>query len=351
MAIKKSTNILGDTGGGGSSGDVKSVNHIQPGPDGDITVPMFGLGLGPVAKTDAYSNIAQFYRVNNSSANKPPATTGNVSAGVLCLPMDAAPSAGYFAVVGGSVAAYVGFSGAVAGGITWARIYTDKFQPPMYGLGAGPTDKPDAYQVQSQIYRVLGTATNRPGNSIYGVISLRTDGTADGGRSGYFAAGVDGSAYVGLSDADKIVKWARLYTDKFKPTLAELKALGNTGDQVLDGKLQLNHQLVLKSILQTDANVLAFKFGEDDDVIDVAIKATATPDNHGQLALGVRDDTGNVINALTIDGHSKAIMVQPGYKLYVGNSSVDLSTVTPFGLQLMACQDVAAARTLLGITG
>jgi len=45
MAIKKSTNILGDTGGGGSSGDVKSVNHIQPGPDGDITVPMFGLGL------------------------------------------------------------------------------------------------------------------------------------------------------------------------------------------------------------------------------------------------------------------------------------------------------------------
>jgi hypothetical protein len=263
MAIKKSTNILGNTGGGGSSGDVKSVNHIQPGPDGDITVPMFGLGLGPVARTDAYSNIAQFYRINATSKNKPPAVIGNVSAGVLCLPMDAAPSAGYFAVVGGSVAAYVGYSGVEAGGITWSRIYTDKF----------------------------------------------------------------------------------------KPTLAELKALGNTGDQVLDGKLQLNHQLVLKSIVQTDANVLAFKFGEDDDVIDVAIKATATPDNHGQLALGVRDDTGNVINALSIDGHSKAIMVQPGYKLYVGNSSVDLSTVTPFGLQLMACQDVAAARTLLGITG
>lgn len=130
-----------------------------------------------------------------------------------------------------------------------------------------------------------------------------------------------------------------------------LAALGNTGDQVLDGKLQLNHQLVLKSIQQTDANVLVFQFGEDDGVIDVAIKATATPDNHGQLALGVRDDTGNVINALTIDGNNKAIIVQPGYKFYVGDSSVDLSTVTPFGLQLMACQDVAAARALLEITG
>ncbi|MNT70494.1 hypothetical protein D3C72_2088910 [compost metagenome] len=57
-----------------------------------------------------------------------------------------------------------------------------------------------------------------------------------------------------------------------------LAALGNTGDQVLDGKLQINHQLVLKSILQTDANVLVFKFGEDDGVIDVAIRASATPD-------------------------------------------------------------------------
>lgn len=261
MGILKPAKNFGGSSGGGSSGDVKSVNNIQPGPDGDITVPMFGLGLGPAAKTDAYSNIAQFYRVNNSSANKPPATTGNVSAGVLCLPMDAAPSAGYFAVVGGSMAAYVGFSQAEAGGVTWTRIYTDKF----------------------------------------------------------------------------------------KPTLAELKALGNTGDQVLDGKLQLNHQLVLKSIVQTDANVLAFKFGEDDDVIDVAIKATATPDNHGQLALGVRDDTGNVINALTIDGHSKVIMVQPGYKLYVGNSSVDISAITPFGAQVLACEDVAALKTLMGL--
>ncbi|WP_232811209.1 hypothetical protein [Serratia proteamaculans] len=340
--------LLGTMGGGATVTVANITDATNAGKNILLADRAFGLGQGPVAKTDAYSNIGQLYRVNNSSANKPPAVTGNVSAGIACLPMDASPSAGYFAVVGGSVAAYVGFSGAEAGGITWARIYTDKFQPPMYGLGAGPTDKPDAYQVQSQIYRVLGTATNRPGNSIYGVISLRTDGTADGGRSGYFAAGVDGSAYVGLSDADKIVKWARLYTDKFKPTLAELKALGNTGDQVLDGKLQLNHQLVLKSILQTDANVLVFKFGEDDGVIDVAIRASATPDNHGQLALGVRDSTNNVVNAITIDGEGKQIIALTGYKLLVGASGTDISSITAIGKQLIDSANAAAARTAIG---
>jgi hypothetical protein len=120
------------------SGFAKTVNGIGVDEHNNIPFPMFGLGLGPVEKTDAYSNIAQFYRVNNSSANKPPATTGNVSAGVVCLPMDASPSAGYFAVVGGSMAAYVGFSGAEAGGITWARIYTDKYKPTAVDMGALP---------------------------------------------------------------------------------------------------------------------------------------------------------------------------------------------------------------------
>ncbi|MGP1171185.1 hypothetical protein ACJ8HD_21800, partial [Serratia sp. CY39337] len=95
-----------------------------------------GLGVGPIAKSDAYSNIAQFYRVNASAANKPPAVSGNVSAGVVCLPMDAAPSSGYVAVVGGNMAAYVGVSQAEAGGITWARIYTDKFKPTAADINA-----------------------------------------------------------------------------------------------------------------------------------------------------------------------------------------------------------------------
>lgn len=90
---------------------------------------MFGVGTGPVDKADAYSNIGQIYRVNATAKNKPPAVIGNVSAGVMCLPMDAAPSAGYFAVVGGSMAAYVGFSQNAGDSITWSRIYTDKYKP------------------------------------------------------------------------------------------------------------------------------------------------------------------------------------------------------------------------------
>lgn len=130
----------------------------------------------------------------------------------------------------------------------------------------------------------------------------------------------------------------------------QIAAMGTEGDQVLDGKLQLNHQLVLKSVQQTDANVIAFYFGEDDGVVDVAIKATGTTDNHGQIAISVRDDSGNLINAITVDGNSKAVLFQPGYKIYIGNSAVDISNITSFGGQLIACQDKAAVRQLLGIT-
>lgn len=101
-----------------------------------------GLGVGPVNKPDAYSNIGQIYRVNATAKNKPPAVSGNVSAGVVCLPMDAAPSAGYFAVVGGSMAAYVGFSQSADDSITWARIYTDKFPQPIDNDAVYPVGAP-----------------------------------------------------------------------------------------------------------------------------------------------------------------------------------------------------------------
>lgn len=153
-----------------------------------------------------------------------------------------------------------------------------------------------------------------------------------------------------ITDATELGKNILLTIDV--PTLlALISAIGSTGDQVLDGKLQLNHQLALKSVQQTDANVIAFLFGEDDGVIDVAIKATGTTDNHGQIALSVRDDSGNLINALTVDGNSKAVLFQPGYKVYMGNSAVEISKITPFGGQLLACQDASAVKALLGITG
>lgn len=134
-----------------------------------------GLGVGPIAKSDAYSNIAQFFRVNASSANKPPAVSGNVSAGVVCLPMDAAPSSGYVAVVGGNLAAYVGISQAEAGGITWARIYTDRFKPTAADVnavaktgdrmsGALGSTYTDTYRIVAGQY---GTFWRNDGNALY----------------------------------------------------------------------------------------------------------------------------------------------------------------------------------------
>ncbi|MDL4913070.1 MAG: phage tail protein [Enterobacterales bacterium endosymbiont of Blomia tropicalis] len=142
-----------------------------------------GLGVGPIAKTDAYSNIAQFYRVNASAANKPPAVSGNVSAGVVCLPMDAAPSSGYVAVVGGNMAAYVGISQAEANGITWARIYTDKFKPTAADINAvaktgdrmsGPlgTTYADSYRIVSGKY---GSFWRNDGNATYFMLTNADD--------------------------------------------------------------------------------------------------------------------------------------------------------------------------------
>lgn len=165
---------------------------------------------------------------------------------------------------------------------------------------------------------------------------------------GKSAAGGGAVTVADITDATELGKNI-LLTVNAAALLGLITALGSSGDQVLDGKLQLNHQLVLKSVQQTDANVIAFLFGEDDGVIDVAIKATGTTDNHGQIALSVRDDSGNLINALTVDGNSKAVLFQPGYKVYMGNSAVEISKITAFGGQLLACQDAAAVKTLLGI--
>ena len=38
---------------------------------GNVALPLYGLGMGPQHKDDAYSNIAQFYRVNGTSVSSP----------------------------------------------------------------------------------------------------------------------------------------------------------------------------------------------------------------------------------------------------------------------------------------
>ncbi|CAI1645809.1 Uncharacterised protein [Serratia quinivorans] len=110
-----------------------------------MQVGAFGLGVGPVAKTDAYSNIAQFYRVNASSANAPP-ITGNIAAGVASLPCDAAPSTGYVAVSGNG-AGFIGSSNTPANGVKWSRVYTTDYKP-----SAGDVD---AYSQLESDYRFI----------------------------------------------------------------------------------------------------------------------------------------------------------------------------------------------------
>lgn len=107
---------------------------------------------------------------------------------------------------------------------------------------------------------------------------------------GKSAAGGGPVTVADIADATELGKNILLTVDA-AALLELITALGSSGDQVLDGKLQLNHQLVLKSVQQTDANVIAFYFGEDDGVIDVAIKATGTVNNRGQIAISVRDDS------------------------------------------------------------
>ncbi|MDR8532989.1 hypothetical protein [Serratia nevei] len=115
-----------------------------------------GLGVGPIAKTDAYSNIAQFYRVNDAATNKPPIT--GTAAGVVCLPIDGAPSTGYLAIsIQGD--AWIGRSGAAAGGVTWTRIFTEKYPPTALGVKAA--DWTNNFAARMGVSRVL-SGGNKP---------------------------------------------------------------------------------------------------------------------------------------------------------------------------------------------
>lgn len=85
--------------------------------DNVMQVGAFGLGSGPVHRSDAYGNIAEFYRVNASSANRP----GNNAYGGVRLPIDGAPTSGYV-MAGADLSAWVGLSTTQSKGVTWARL-------------------------------------------------------------------------------------------------------------------------------------------------------------------------------------------------------------------------------------
>ncbi|WP_061069087.1 hypothetical protein [Serratia liquefaciens] len=114
-------------------GLVRTVNSIGPDVSGNVAIPMYGLGMGAQQKADAYNNIGEIYRVNNTSANAP--TTG--VAGVISLPCDGGPSTGY-ASVSNAGAMWAGFSTTPEKGVTWNRVYTTAYKPTAQDTGALP---------------------------------------------------------------------------------------------------------------------------------------------------------------------------------------------------------------------
>jgi len=104
--------------------------------EGFLKAGAFGLGGGPRHLDDALSGIYQFYRVNNTSKNRP----GDNSYGVVSLPCDGGPSAGYLAVSANGEL-WVGNSSGNT--MKWRRALTDGFNT--FPIGAPipwPSDTP-----------------------------------------------------------------------------------------------------------------------------------------------------------------------------------------------------------------
>lgn len=98
-----------------------------------MAVGAFGLGGGPQHKADAFSNIAQIYRLSNTSTGAP----GSSTYGVICLPCSGEPSATYLAA-GNNGEFHVGRSFAPSAGVAWNRVYTTAFKPTAQDVGALP---------------------------------------------------------------------------------------------------------------------------------------------------------------------------------------------------------------------
>ncbi|MBY4850872.1 gp53-like domain-containing protein [Serratia marcescens] len=99
-----------------------------------MSVGAFGLGVGSQHKPDAYGTIAEFFRVNSSSANSP---SNNVY-GCIRLPIDGSPQAGYLAI-GGDQTAWLGLSNLTQPNVVrWVRMYTTLYRPKAADVGAYP---------------------------------------------------------------------------------------------------------------------------------------------------------------------------------------------------------------------
>lgn len=104
-----------------------------------------GFGTGPIHTEDAFAkdNKSSIQRYTVATANRP----GNVSGGILTLPVDGGPSCAYFAT-SVSRQAWVGSSStALPSTITWSRLFSSSDQPTVadianlkdWGLSKGAT--------------------------------------------------------------------------------------------------------------------------------------------------------------------------------------------------------------------
>lgn len=135
-------------------GSVRSVNAIGPDAGGNVALPLYGLGMGPQHKDDAYSNIAQFYRVNGTSVSSP----GNGVYGVVSLPCDGGPSGSYLAIQANGIA-YIGWSNTPANGVLWTQVFTAKNPPTAADINAA--DVRNNFAARMGVSRVL-TGNNAP---------------------------------------------------------------------------------------------------------------------------------------------------------------------------------------------
>lgn len=142
-----------------------------------MAVGAFGLGVGGRQFDDAYCNTAEIYRVNASSANKPP-ISGNIAAGVLSLPCDAAPSSGYIAISGLGIG-YIGYSNRPENGVKWGQIYTTSNKPTASDVGA-LTDAQAAQKYALRSIKVNGKPLSSDVNLLASDVNAYNKTEADG---------------------------------------------------------------------------------------------------------------------------------------------------------------------------
>ena len=209
---------------------------------GDVmSVGAFGLGTGPIHRADAYGNIAEFFRITASSANRP---GSNSAYGCVRLPIDGAPTAAYLAV-GDDLSTWVGQSTTQGKGVTWARVYTTAYKPTAADVGAFPIEggtvgsngviTPTLRVTQPTVNNSQGVSIgwNESGGKGEGNIVVNK-GKGEGGLrirvvneddSINIATWTFNPKNMGVYEGDYSAGGSRLYSQNYKPSAGDIGAI------------------------------------------------------------------------------------------------------------------------------